>query len=48
MDGNAKTLAEIAKTLGVSRERVRQIESATIKKIRQIIEQQKKEQEDDD
>ncbi|MDO8580883.1 MAG: sigma-70 family RNA polymerase sigma factor [Candidatus Omnitrophota bacterium] len=43
-DGNTHTLAEIAKELGVSRERIRQLESATIKKIRQIIEQQKKEQ----
>ena len=37
IDGNAHTLAEIAKVLGVSRERIRQLESATIKKIRQII-----------
>ncbi|MBN1870771.1 MAG: RNA polymerase sigma factor RpoD/SigA [Candidatus Omnitrophica bacterium] len=44
-DGNTHTLAEIAKTLGVSRERVRQIEAATIKKIRQIIEQKEREQE---
>ncbi len=41
-DGNTYTLAEIAKELGVSRERVRQVEAATIKKIRQIIEQQQK------
>jgi len=39
-DGETHTLAEIAKKLGVSRERVRQIESATIKKIRDIIKQQ--------
>ncbi|OGX34236.1 MAG: hypothetical protein A3C36_01825 [Omnitrophica WOR_2 bacterium RIFCSPHIGHO2_02_FULL_52_10] len=38
-DGNGRTLAEIAKSLGVSRERVRQIEAATIKKIRHIIKQ---------
>ena len=44
-DGNTHTLADIANTLGVSRERVRQIEAATIKKIRHII--QKKEQEQD-
>ena len=44
-DGNTHTLAEIAKILGVSRERVRQIEAATIKKIRQIIEQKEQEQE---
>ncbi len=36
-DGDTKTLAEIAKVLGVSRERVRQIEAATIKKIRQVL-----------
>ncbi len=36
-DGNARTLAEIAKVLGVSRERIRQIEVAAIKKIRQEI-----------
>ena len=36
--GDDHTLAEIAKKLGVSRERVRQIEAATIKKIRQILE----------
>ncbi len=41
-DGNTYTLAEIAKELGVSRERVRQVEAATIKKIRLIIEQQQK------
>lgn len=48
-DGNTHTLAEIAKVLGVSRERVRQIEAATIKKIRHILSQKdtKKEQEED-
>jgi len=40
-DGNEHTLAEIAKVLGVSRERVRQIEAATINKIRQLISQKK-------
>ena len=44
VDGNARTLAEIAKNLGVSRERVRQIEAATIKKIRHIIKQKEQEQ----
>jgi len=44
-DGDTHTLAEIAKVLGVSRERVRQIEAATIKKIRQIIQQKEQEQE---
>jgi RNA polymerase primary sigma factor len=46
-DGNPCTLAEIAKTLGVSRERVRQIEAATIKKIKQIIEQREKNNENE-
>lgn len=40
-DGETHTLSEIAKVLGVSRERVRQLEAATIKKIRQIIKEQK-------
>lgn len=39
-DGKSYTLAEIANKLGVSRERVRQIEAATIKKIQQHIKQQ--------
>ncbi len=47
VDGNTHTLAEIAKVLGVSRERVRQIEIATIKKIREIYEQKKKEERKD-
>jgi RNA polymerase primary sigma factor len=46
-DGEACTLAQIAKQLGVSRERVRQIESATLKRIRQIISQQKGEEQSD-
>lgn len=44
--GDTHTLAEIAKKLGVSRERVRQLESATINKLRQMIE--KKEADHDD
>ena len=40
-DGETHTLSEIAKVLGVSRERVRQLEAATIKKIRQVIKDQK-------
>ena len=36
-DGTVRTLAEIAKILKISRERVRQIEAATIKKIRELI-----------
>lgn len=43
-DGDTHTLAEIAKVLGVSRERVRQIEAATIKKIRHIIQQKEQNQ----
>lgn len=45
-DGEAHTLAEIAKVLGVSRERVRQIESATIKKIRTIHKKNQKQKSD--
>ena len=41
-DGDAHTLAEIAKELGVSRERVRQIETMTLKKIRNVIKQKDK------
>lgn len=41
-DGNARTLAEIAKQLGVSRERIRQVEAATIKKIRRLIKRKEK------
>ena len=41
-DGNPHTLAEIARVLGVSRERVRQVEAATIKKIRNMIKQREK------
>jgi len=43
-DGETHTLAEIAKVLGVSRERVRQIEAATIKKIRHIFQQKEQNQ----
>lgn len=41
IDGEAKTLAEIAGELGVSRERVRQIEAATLKRIRLLLKQDK-------
>lgn len=41
IDGEPRTLAEIADELGVSRERVRQIEAATLKRIRQILKQEK-------
>ena len=41
IDGEARTLAEIADELGVSRERVRQIEVATLKTIRRLLKQDK-------
>ena len=41
-DGNARTLAEIAKKMGVSRERIRQVEAATLKKLRRLIKQQER------
>ncbi len=40
IDDEPKTLAEIAEVLGVSRERVRQLEAAIIKKLRLIAEEQ--------
>jgi len=42
-DGYAHTLAEIARKLGVSRERVRQIEEAALKKLKKFIQQQEQE-----
>lgn len=41
VDGEPRTLAGIADELGISRERVRQIEAATLKRIRQILKQKK-------
>ena len=41
-DGKPHTLAELAKKLGVSRERVRQIEEAALEKLRKFVEQQDK------
>ncbi|MFZ5800225.1 MAG: sigma-70 family RNA polymerase sigma factor [Candidatus Omnitrophota bacterium] len=41
-DGKTHTLAEISSRMKISRERVRQIEEATIKKIRKYINQQEK------
>jgi len=43
VDGRSCTLAEIAKKLGVSRERVRQIEEAALRKLRKFVQQQGKE-----
>lgn len=44
-DGKQHTLAEVADKLGVSRERVRQIEEQALKKIRRFVRQQDKQQE---
>ena len=41
-DGNTHTLAQIAKKIGVSRERIRQVEAATLKKLRRLIKHQEK------
>lgn len=43
VDNKPHTLAEVAKKTGVSRERVRQIEEAALKKLRRFVEQQGKE-----
>ncbi len=43
-DGNQHTLAEIAEQLGVSRERIRQVEAATLKKIRKFFKKKEKPQ----
>lgn len=43
VDAKTHTLAEVARKLGVSRERIRQIEEAALKKLRKFIEQQEKE-----
>lgn len=42
MDSRSQTLAEVAKKLKVSRERVRQIEEAALKKLRRFIKDQEK------
>jgi RNA polymerase primary sigma factor len=42
-DGVPHTLAEVAKKLGVSRERIRQIEESALKKLRKFISQQEQE-----
>ncbi|HOW36065.1 MAG TPA: RNA polymerase sigma factor RpoD/SigA [Candidatus Omnitrophota bacterium] len=42
-DGNAHTLAQIARKMGVSRERIRQVEEATLKKLRRVLKQQGRE-----
>jgi RNA polymerase primary sigma factor len=43
MDGRTYTLAEVAKKLGVSRERVRQIEEKALKRLRKFAGEQGKE-----
>lgn len=42
-EGKPHTLAEVAKKIGVSRERVRQIEEAALKKLRKFVQQQEEE-----
>ncbi len=42
-DGKSNTLAEVAKEIGVSRERVRQIEDAALKKLKRLIKRRQKE-----
>ena len=42
VDGKTHTLAQISQKMGVSRERVRQIEEAALKKLRKYINQQEK------
>lgn len=42
-DGTPRTLAEVSKKLGVSRERVRQIEEEALKKLRRFMRQQEEE-----
>jgi len=41
-DGKTQTLAEVALKLGVSRERIRQIEEVALKKLRNFVQQQEK------
>ena len=43
VDGKVHTLAEVSKKIGVSRERIRQIEESALKKLRQFIKDQGKE-----
>ena len=43
IEGSANTLAEVAKKLGVSRERIRQIEETALKKLRKFVSLQENE-----
>lgn len=43
LDGETQTLAEVAKKIGVSRERVRQIEERALKKLKKYVRLQEKE-----
>ncbi len=45
-DGRAKTLEEIGEDLDISRERVRQIESLAVKRLRKMLKEQKRKFED--
>ena len=45
-DGRAKTLEEIGKDLDISRERVRQIESLAVKRLRKMLKEQRRQFED--
>lgn len=43
IDGNTHTLAEVSKKVGVSRERIRQIEENALKKLRKFVKEQEEE-----
>jgi RNA polymerase primary sigma factor len=43
IDSSPQTLAEVAKKLGVSRERIRQIEEAALRKLRKFVEEHERE-----
>lgn len=43
VDGTTHTLAEVSKKIGVSRERIRQIEESALKKLRKFVEAQEEE-----
>jgi RNA polymerase primary sigma factor len=45
IDGRTHTLAEVAKKIGVSRERIRQVEAQALKKLRKLAQQQEKDYE---